>query len=246
MKYMGSKNRHAKHLLPIILKNREEGEWYVEPFVGGANMIDKVEGKRIGSDNNKYLIDFWKATQNGFLPPVNITSKQYFHIKENKEEDTVLTLWAGICCSYGGKWFGGYINDYKESRRGKNGVLPNHQRESRNSIIKQIPKLTGVTFLNCSYEDLNLKKKCLIYCDPPYHGTTKYKDEFDHLKFWKWCREMVMFGHKVFISEYNAPEDFICIKQILTNTQLGNGCNTGNQIKIEKLFIHKSQLCLLK
>ena len=46
MKYMGSKARHAKELLPIILANRTEGQWYVEPFVGGANMIAKVEGLR--------------------------------------------------------------------------------------------------------------------------------------------------------------------------------------------------------
>ena len=38
MKYMGSKNRIAKYILPIILKDRKEGQWYVEPFVGGANM----------------------------------------------------------------------------------------------------------------------------------------------------------------------------------------------------------------
>lgn len=48
MKYMGSKARHAKELLPIILKDRKPGQWYVEPFVGGANMIDKVDGNRIG------------------------------------------------------------------------------------------------------------------------------------------------------------------------------------------------------
>jgi len=36
MKYMGSKKRHAKELLPIILKDRQPGQWYVEPFVGGA------------------------------------------------------------------------------------------------------------------------------------------------------------------------------------------------------------------
>lgn len=242
MKYMGSKNRHAKHLLPIILKDRGIDQWYVEPFVGGANMIDKVEGKRLAGDNNKYLIDFWKATQEGYIPPEHITEEQYFHAKLNKDVDTVFTLWAGICCSYGGKWFGGYINDYKENRRGKNGVLPNHQRESRNSVIKQIPNLKDVVFLHSSYADLNLKKKCIIYCDPPYEGTTKYKDEFDHDEFWQWCRDMVIFGHKVFISEYKAPEDFVCIKQIITNTQLGNGCNTGNQVKVEKLFIHNSQL----
>jgi len=45
MKYMGSKNRIAKHLLPIMLAERKPDQWWVEPFVGGANMIDKVEGK---------------------------------------------------------------------------------------------------------------------------------------------------------------------------------------------------------
>ena len=49
MKYMGSKARHAKEMLPIILKDRKEGQWYVEPFVGGCNMIDKVNGNRLES-----------------------------------------------------------------------------------------------------------------------------------------------------------------------------------------------------
>ena len=44
MKYMGSKRRIAKHILPIMLKKAEEINitTWVEPFVGGANMIDKV------------------------------------------------------------------------------------------------------------------------------------------------------------------------------------------------------------
>jgi len=56
MKYMGSKNRIAKEILPIMLKERNQRTW-VEPFVGGANLIDKVDGKRIGADINPYLID---------------------------------------------------------------------------------------------------------------------------------------------------------------------------------------------
>lgn len=36
MKYVGSKNRHAKEILPIILKDRKPDQWYVEPFVGGG------------------------------------------------------------------------------------------------------------------------------------------------------------------------------------------------------------------
>ena len=47
MKYMGSKNRIAKYILPIILKDRLEGQWYVEPFCGGCNI--NVFGRK-----NKY------------------------------------------------------------------------------------------------------------------------------------------------------------------------------------------------
>ena len=44
MKYMGSKSRIAKDIVPIIQKCIDDNniETYVEPFVGGANVIDKI------------------------------------------------------------------------------------------------------------------------------------------------------------------------------------------------------------
>jgi len=61
MRYMGSKNRLAKDLLPIITADLKPNQWYVEPFVGGCNMIDKVNHSlKIGSDINKYLIALLK------------------------------------------------------------------------------------------------------------------------------------------------------------------------------------------
>lgn len=57
MKYMGSKNRLSKHILPIMLKHRKEGMAWVEPFVGGGNIIDKVKGERIGADSNPHVVD---------------------------------------------------------------------------------------------------------------------------------------------------------------------------------------------
>ena len=61
MKYMGSKTRIANEILPIILKNRKPYQYYVEPFCGGCNIIDKVDGNRIASDKNHYLIEMWKG-----------------------------------------------------------------------------------------------------------------------------------------------------------------------------------------
>ena len=61
MVYMGSKNRLAKDLLPIITAELKPNQWYVEPFVGGCNMIDKVNHPlKLGSDSNEYLIALLK------------------------------------------------------------------------------------------------------------------------------------------------------------------------------------------
>ena len=57
MQYMGSKNRLAKYLLPVMLPYRKNSEQcWIEPFVGGANMIDKIAGDRLGNDNHPFLI----------------------------------------------------------------------------------------------------------------------------------------------------------------------------------------------
>lgn len=56
---MGSKSRIAKYIVPIIQRYIDENniDTYIEPFVGGANIIDKINCNiRIGSDLNKYLI----------------------------------------------------------------------------------------------------------------------------------------------------------------------------------------------
>lgn len=44
MKYMGSKSRIAKHILPIILKNRKDGQYYVEPFAVDAISLTRLTG----------------------------------------------------------------------------------------------------------------------------------------------------------------------------------------------------------
>ena len=101
MKYMGSKNRFAKELLPIILKDRAPNQWYIEPMVGGANMIDKVDGNRLGSDFNEYLTEMWSALINGWKPKEHYTKDEYIDIKNNKENyPKHLVGYVGFICSY--------------------------------------------------------------------------------------------------------------------------------------------------
>lgn len=68
MIYMGSKRRIAEQILTLILEGRKEGQYYVEPFCGGCNTIDKVPGNRIANDSNPYLIAMWEALSGGVGP----------------------------------------------------------------------------------------------------------------------------------------------------------------------------------
>ena len=83
MQYVGSKNRISKELAPIIQSYiSEETTFYIEPFVGGANMIDKIKFKnKIGSDIHEELIELLKYTQNNKLP-TTISEEEYIEVKK--------------------------------------------------------------------------------------------------------------------------------------------------------------------
>jgi DNA adenine methylase len=233
MKYMGSKDRIAKDILPIILKDRSPDQWYIEPFCGGCNIIDKVQGNRIANDSNMYLIEMWKALLNGWQP-IEISKEQYTDIKNNSDKYPLYLIgWTAFNCSYSGKWFGGYAGTVNT----KVGTIRNYQREAINNINKQLPKLKNIIFQNDNYRNIEIPDNSIIYCDPPYSDTTKYFDKFDSEKFWEWVRTITNKGHKVFISEYKAPKDFECIwEKEIKSSLSANGKIGGNKISVEKLF----------
>jgi DNA adenine methylase len=235
MKYMGSKGRIAKDILPIILKDRNPEQWYVEPFVGGGNLIAKVTGNRIGNDFNKYVIALLKEMQNGFDPPY-LSREEVAAIRDNVDTYPAhLVAWAAIGCSYSGKWFGGYAGKTVT----KEGGLRDYIQEAINSLDKQAEAMKGVLFYSGSYSELVIPPNSIIYCDPPYKNTEGYRVKFNHDTFWDWCRERVTEGHKVFVSEYSAPPDFLCIWQkTLSSSLSANGKIGGNKLSTEKLFVH--------
>lgn len=112
MKYMGSKARLSKKFATLFNRIIQEKDikTYVEPFVGGANMIDKVECEnRVGIDYNEYLISMWNALQKGWEIPREITKEEYDKIKNNMDSyPKELVATVGFCASYNAKWFGGY------------------------------------------------------------------------------------------------------------------------------------------
>jgi len=231
MKYLGSKNRIAKYILPIMEQHLENRTW-VEPFVGGANMIDKVQGNRIGADLNEYVISLLnEMSKPNFIAP-EISEDKYNELKANKQHyEKWVVGYAGTQLSFGATWFGSYRRDSLGKR--------NYCKEAQTNVNKQSKNLQGVIFLNSSYLNLQIPKNSLIYCDPPYNTEAtkgKYKDNFNHDIFWQWCRDKHKEGHIVFVSEYNAPNDFKCVWEMKINQRMNNASNTNGTV--ERLFLY--------
>ena len=237
MKYMGSKNRIAKYILPIILKDRKEGQCYVEPFVGGANMIDKVDEWRIGADYNSDLINLLKGLQNGWIPKESYTKDDYVNAKNGLNTCKIETGYISINCSYSGKYWGRYAGQSNTAKG-----LRDYTNESYKNVIKQAPNLKGIEFFNTDYTELNIPANSIIYCDIPYKGTYSEiegygKLSFNHDHFYQWCREKKAEGHQIFISEYSMPDDFICVWEKEVKSSLSaNGKVGGSKNSVEKLF----------
>ena len=238
MRYVGSKNKISKELAPIIQKYIDDNQvsCYVEPFVGGANMIDKIKcNNKIGIDSHKQLVSLLCKAQTDFVFPEKILEDEYNEVKNNKEnfEDWYVGL-VGFCASFGAKYFGGYARNSKADNSGKwsAGAIRNLEKQRKN--------LKDVQFLWYNFQDVHEDyfKGCVIYCDPPYRNTTKYATEnFPYEEFWNWCRRASK-NNIVLISEYDAPSDFECIWSKEVNTLLDSNKTSEDKAnkRIEKLF----------
>lgn len=242
MKYMGSKAKIARSLLSLILKDRQVGQPFVEPFVGGCNVIDKVGGERIGCDNNKYLIAMYKYLQNN-PPPIFDQSKQHYdEVRQafRSDDNTFFEDWyigyVGFMASANGRFFDG---GYSGVSKTKIGTTRNYIDESIRGLDKQIPNLKGIDFICCDYKELIIPPNSIVYCDPPYANSKKYSTgSFNSEEFWEWCRGLASQGYKVFVSEYEAPSDFKPLwSQEVTSSLRANGVISGAKLSVEKLFV---------
>lgn len=231
MKYMGSKARIAKHILPIMLKEAEKHgitKW-VEPMVGGCNIIDKVPEnfERIGYDLNDHVIHaLIDIRDNVNLLPEKFTAEERKYWRERGA--THLKSWACIVTSFGADLNGGYAREKGSDDTTFCGY-------GKRNALKQSPKIQNVQFICDSYENLDFEN-CLVYADPPYQGTTGYKTgAFDHDKFFDWCREQAK-KNVVFVSEYNAPEDFELVWQGEIKTNFASNRKAATHKAVEKLF----------
>lgn len=99
--------------------------------------------------------------------------------------------------------------------------------------LQSLQSLQNLEVLQGDYRALDIPANAVIYCDPPYAGTTGYNGEaFDHAAFYNWCREQTA---PLFVSEYNMPEDFTLVDTI-EKPKLFSSNGTSAEKTLEKLY----------
>jgi DNA adenine methylase len=224
MRYLGGKNRIRKQIAQYLKSVRQPYQTYFEPFCGGAWVLQEMGGKCIASDGCYPLIAMYKDLQNGWIPPETLTEAEYQELKNLDDPYCGMKAFAGFGCSHSGKYFNGFARSDTRS----------YCSNAKNSLLKQLPLIKDVQFFYGEYH-AHTPVDMLVYCDPPYKGTTQYSyfKSFDHDKFWDKMREWSKYN-TVVISEYEAPIDFECVLSINTKTDMR--VTGGKENRTEKLF----------
>ena len=229
--FQGSKVKYSKYICPILQKFIDDNKikTYIEPFVGGANIIKNIKCiKRFGLDNNPHLIALWEhlqANPNFEFPPYP-SREDWDKCKNSKEERDWYIGLVSIFCS---NMAGGFPAGYDKMGLRYNGRIKNCQ--------KDLPLLKDVIFECEDYKNILLNShNTLLYCDPPYANTHKYNyQKFDSEEFWQWAREQSK-NNYVFVSEQEAPEDFTSIWSL----DIKHNIRGNTRIATENLFIYEN------
>lgn len=239
MVYQGSKAKIRKYILPFLQGciDKHKIMIYIEPFVGGANVIDHINCKhRFGSDNNKELIALLRYMQKDpgmSIAPEHCSLEHYKDVRESRKTDAgkypvEYTSLIGYFASYGGRYFDG---GYGKDPSGKRDIYTERLKYAK----EQAPILKGITFSCMDYKDWEKCKEAVVYLDPPYRGTKMYNGKkFDSDEFYDFAR-LLSKKNYVFISEFDMPPDFKCVwskeRKLLQKSDRKKG-----DVAVEKLY----------
>ena len=241
---MGSKSRIAKFIVPIIQSHIDSSHAseYIEPFVGGANVIDKIVcANKFGSDVNQELISLLEYAQAGNALPDTITRADYNDVREHQYAGKYPSWYVGcvgFLASYNGRYFdGGYAQPgYEHSKSGSR--YRDYYKEARNNLIKQSEStlFKDILFSCRDYCEWVNVKNSVVYLDPPYSGVKQFQNSksFSHTRFWEWAEEMSK-NNIVLVSELAAPESWKCIWEKPVSRSIKS---TDKTKAVEKLFVH--------
>lgn len=245
MVYMGSKNRYAPYIIPILQKTIDEHnvDTYIECFVGGANIIDKVQCKnRYGYDRSDTLIALLTQMSENFDGVLKDGNRELWDKGKGYVKDGIMPDDMSLAEIGAMEFFASYCNGGFPRGYAKNTATRNYFKEAYRNAEAQAPNLKGIKFGCQNYWELAAPANAVIYLDPPYAGTKIYgyanQPKMDYEHFWQWVRDISKDNY-VFTSEQTAPDDF----EVVWEQEVKRTTNKTNDFKaVEKLFIWRDGL----
>ena len=213
MQYLGGKSQTARVIADLLTPADPTARVFI-PFAGGlsdsaaiAKLLGPSAVSRLKvSDAAKPLVDLYSALRAGWEPdPVGEDNYQSFKIRAKAGDFSPQVVWAGIACSFGGKWMAGLARNSRGDSY--------HDRALR-SIRRKLASL-GDTPIECrDFREISPQAGDRAYLDPPYAGSTGYPiaptwGPRDTEDLWAWASAAAARGCKVLVSEYAAPEGWI-------------------------------------
>lgn len=232
MQYFGGKFRVCKAISAYI--NNLSPKVYLEPFCGSCWVGERVQAeRRIFCDLNADLISLYQHLQAGILMlPERVDEAEYARIKTLPSPNP-LRAFVGFGCSYSGKFFGGYA---------RGAATRNYAANAKAQLTRRFSaRLHAAEYHLADYREAFARwpEADVVYCDPPYAGTTKFYGlpDMDYAAFWDSVRQESA-RRVVLVSEYSAPVDFQTVLEIPTRTDIRNA-RGQLEPRIERLFQYR-------
>lgn len=232
MQYMGGKAKIARRVVQAIMADTADRRVWYEPFVGGGNVLEYAAPNfriSVASDAHEDLILMWRHVSGGGDLPEFVSREEYQALRH--AEPSWLRGYAGFGASFGGKWFGGY------------GVSPRDGEvvhASRRAVRRQaeVFAAAGVRFVHAPFGVHHPPAGTVVYCDPPYAGTTGYDKKlgsFDYRFFYETLMKWAV-DSSVYVSEYAIPA-WVSAREIWSREKRNvlDGAS-NNRVAVERLF----------
>ena len=260
--YMGSKRRLSMRIYDAIVEHSGQySGTFVDVFTGGFAMGAQFlqnGWQVIANDRNRYVIALLeKVTGEGLPQDIAqrwVSRTEFEDVRDNP--DKYDDWWVGyVLCGYS---FGNNQKSYLFGREVEPLKMLGHEvvtaptvtgrRLALRKLIKelssprfdleqlerleQLQQLQQLELLSVDYQNLRIPDGAIVYCDPPYIRTATYRESIDHDEFYKWVRNLAK-RHRVYISSYEAPDDFEVVAKYTHNSTLSARANIKT---VEKLF----------
>jgi DNA adenine methylase len=259
LRYLGGKARIAKKLAEAMTTHAHthtHTDWasatLIEPFIGGGWVTAQLAplfNKVYAYDMHEDLVLMWRGVLDGtFVPPEATSREEYLEYRYT--EPSAMRGFLGFGMSFSGKWFGGYTGggnpeEIAEKRQRKHSSQSDYIGPAHRGLLSKAAAMSNVIVDRRDFFDLEIVKGAVLYCDPPYNGTTGYAVKpnvsgksggaFDSTRFWKRCEEWAKVAD-VYVSEESAPSGW----EVIWEKEAFRSVNTNNQKATEKLFTLKA------